>query len=215
MARHCSLRWDSSRCEESGRVSGRKRLKCKTTLLNSSLGKSNTDRVRSCPCQRDNYSFQVIPSRRNFLPHTIPSWVDPCKEVYFITITCKQRHHNQLASAEITKPLLETVRHREEKFIWWPHVFLLMPDHLHALLSFPLSERPIWNILTKWKEWTAKQIGVSWQDDFFEHRLRRGESRRQKADYILANPVRANLVSSPEDWPYVHFGGAGKPQFTD
>jgi hypothetical protein len=53
----------------------------------------------------------------------------------------------------------------------------------------------------KSKEWTAKDIGIQWQDDFFEHRLRWAESRREKADYILANPVRAELVSSPEDWP--------------
>ena len=38
---------------------------------------------------------------------------------------------------------------------------------------------------------------------FFEHRLRKEESFREKADYILANPVRAGLVERAEDWPYV------------
>ena len=62
---------------------------------------------------------------------------------------------------------------------------------------------------------TAKELGIHWQDDFFEHRLRREESRRQKADYILANPVRAALVSRPEDWPHVYFGDGQRPQFAD
>jgi mono/diheme cytochrome c family protein len=32
--------------------------------------------------------------------------------------------------------------------------------------------------------------------------LRKDESYREKADYIRANPVRAGLVTRPEDWPY-------------
>jgi putative transposase len=44
---------------------------------------------------------------------------------------------------------------------------------------------------------------IDWQHDFFEHRLRQEESLHEKADYILANPVRAGLVKEIEDWPYV------------
>jgi hypothetical protein len=57
--------------------------------------------------------------------------------------------------------------------------------------------------VSKWKEWTAKQLAIRWQRDFFEHRLPRDESAAQKADYILFNPVRAGLVAEPEDWPFV------------
>ena len=140
------------------------------------------------------------------LPHDIPFWIDPSKEIYFITINCRARNRNQLAIPEVAEPLFETVKHRQEKFLWWPHVFLLMPDHLHALLSFPPSDKPIRTIVSKWKEWTAKTIGIAWQNDFFEHRLRQEESRRDKANYILANPVRKGLVMHPEEWPYVYFG---------
>ena len=65
------------------------------------------------------------------------------------------------------------------------------------------------------EEWTAKEIRITWQDDFFEHRLRHDESRRQKANYILENPVRKQLVSRPEDWPYVYFGAGARPRFDD
>jgi len=50
--------------------------------------------------------------RRKTLPHEIPSWVDPQKEIYFITINCRMRFRNQLALREISEPLFETVRHR-------------------------------------------------------------------------------------------------------
>ncbi len=155
------------------------------------------------------------PPRRNYLPHEIPLWVDPHKETYFITINCKERGRNQLALPDVAERLFETVRHRQEKLLWWPYVFLLMPDHLHALFSFPPSDKPIKLIVRKWKEWTAKTIGIQWQDDFFEHRLRHDESRRQKADYILANPVRKQLVTRSEDWEYVYFGDGEKLPFSD
>ena len=123
--------------------------------------------------------------RRKALPHEIPLWVDPQKEIYFITINCEDRSRNQLALSDVAERLFETVRHRQEKFLWWPHLFLLMPDHLHALLSFPPSDKPLKSVVSKWKEWTAKELSLVWQRDFFEHRLRHDESRREKTDYIL------------------------------
>ena len=146
-----------------------------------------------------------VPRRRS-LPHQIPLWIDPRKEVYFITINCQERFRNQLALPGLQERLFETIRHRQEKRFWWPHLFLLMPDHLHALLSFPPSGKPVRLVVSKWKEWTAKEFGIVWQRDFFEHRLRHDESQREKADYILQNPVRRNLVARPEEWPFVHFG---------
>jgi len=149
------------------------------------------------------------------LPHEIPLWVDPGKETYFITINRRTRGQNQLAQLELARSLFETVRHRQENFVWWPHLFLLMPDHLHALLSFPPSGKPLQTVVSKWKEWTAKQMGIQWQQDFFEHRLRQEESRREKADYILQNPVRSGLVSNAEAWPFVYFGEGQRPTFPD
>ena len=151
--------------------------------------------------------------RRKTLPHEIPSWVDPQKEIYFISINCEERFRNQLALPDVSGRLFETVRHRQEKLLWWPYLFLLMPDHLHALLSFPPSGKPIKLVVRKWKEWTAKELGIVWQRDFFEHRLRHDESRREKADYILENPVRKKLVARPEEWPFVYFGDVERPQF--
>ncbi len=151
--------------------------------------------------------------RRKFLPHETPSWVDPQKEVYFINVNCEVRSRNQLALPDISKRLFETVRHRQEKFLWWPHLLLLMPDHLHALISFPPSGKTQRLIVRKWKEWTAKQFGIGWQRDYFEHRLRHDESRNQKAEYILQNPVRKGLVTNAKDWPFIYFGDGERPRF--
>jgi putative transposase len=151
--------------------------------------------------------------RRKALPHEIPVWVNPQREIYFITVNCEDRSRNQLALPDVSGRLFETVRHRQEKLWWWPYVFLLMPDHLHALLSFPPSGKPLKQVVSQWKEWTAKELNIKWQRDFFEHRLRQDECRHEKADYILQNPVRKKLVAKPEDWPFVYFGDGVRTLF--
>ena len=139
---------------------------------------------------------------RNRLPHEVPLWIDPSKEDYFITICCLERNRNQLANQSLGQALIDTIKHRNHRQIWYAHLAVVMPDHIHLVLAFPDMERRVQTIVSKWKEWTAKSLGIRWQRDFFEHRLRSDESFREKADYVLANPVRARLVEREQDWPY-------------
>jgi REP-associated tyrosine transposase len=143
-----------------------------------------------------------IPDRKR-LPHDIPLWIDPTNACYFITICCARRGINQLASDPIASHLIETIKYRNAQEIWNVRLAMLMPDHVHLVVWFPDAEKRIQSIVNKWKEWTAKTLKVAWQRDFFEHRLRKEESFREKADYILANPVRAGLAERVENWPYV------------
>ncbi len=145
---------------------------------------------------------------RTHLPHTVPLWVDPQKEVYYLTVSCQRRGTNQLATPKTAQALLESVSYRHDRGLWFAYLFLIMPDHAHALVSFPPANRTIQERVSDWKRWTARNLGVEWQRDFFEHRLRHDESARDKSNYILANPVRARLVTKPDDWPYVWFGGS-------
>ena len=142
-----------------------------------------------------------FPYRR--LPHDVPLWIDASREIYFLTICCKPKGVNQLAIKPLADALWTTVIFRVEKQLWWPHLLLLMPDHLHGLFSFPSSHKTIESLVTDWKGWTAKKLGIQWQRDFFEHRIRNEPARREKADYILANPVRAGLVNDSKEWPFV------------
>jgi len=48
----------------------------------------------------------------------------------------------------------------------------------------------------------GKQRGKAWQAGFFDHALRGRESYSEKWEYVRLNPVRAGLVSKPEEWPY-------------
>ena len=77
-----------------------------------------------------------------------------------------------------------------------------MPDHLHAIISFNRDPGMKKSIYVN-KKFTARNHGIQWQRDFFDHRLRHDESYLEKAHYIRMNPVRAGLCQSPEDWAYV------------
>jgi putative transposase len=102
----------------------------------------------------------------------------------------------------VPEMLLETARYRHEKEVWHVRLILVMPDHVHALIRVPI-EGSLKRVVSDWKRWTATKGEFSWQRDFFDHRLRTERSEREKADYILENPVRAGLVSRSEDWPHL------------
>jgi len=149
----------------------------------------------------------VIPNAPHRLPerqglfHAPPPWVGS-GEIFFITICCAPKKLNQLAKPEIFSSMAAALEHyvRAEKF--WVHLFLAMPDHLHALFSFPAQER-MEKVIRDWKRYVAKQAGIAWQDGFFDHRIRSDESFEEKARYIRMNPVRAGLIVAPEAWDFV------------
>jgi len=97
---------------------------------------------------------------RKQLPHDVPLWVDPSKACYFITICCARREINQLAHQQVAGDLFETIKHRNAKGIWYAHLALVMPDHVHLLLWFPEIEKRVQTIVSKWKEWTAKTLNI-------------------------------------------------------
>ena len=147
------------------------------------------------------------PPKRKILPHALPPWVKN-DAIFFITVCCSPRGENQLAHAETAAVLFESVEFREVRGDWFVHLLVVMPDHLHGLISFP-RDRDMRRALANWKEMIAKKTDVRWQRDFFDHRLRADESYDEKAHYIRMNPVRAKLVPDPAAWPYVWEGRAG------
>jgi hypothetical protein len=55
------------------------------------------------------------------------------------------------------------------------------------------------------KEWRKTLIFVAarrWQKGYYEHVLRDDEDSKEVAFYIIANPVRAGLARSPDEYPF-------------
>jgi REP element-mobilizing transposase RayT len=82
-----------------------------------------------------------------------------------------------------------------------------MPDHLHVFVSAGEVKS-----LSRWMKALKgvlsnqlKALGEKppfWQQGFFDHVLRSGESYSEKWEYVRRNPVRAGLVEDPDDWEY-------------
>ena len=145
----------------------------------------------------------AIPSSETIivaLAHELPFWITPENEIWFLTICCHRRGLNQLACEPVGANLISSIAHYHTAQKWWVWAAVVMPDHLHLLVS---THHNLINVISHWKRWTASRCHLQWQRDFFEHRLRLNEHVVQKAQYILDNPVRAGLVKDRDDWPYL------------
>ena len=111
------------------------------------------------------------------------------------------------------------------------HGLVVMPDHVHLVFT-PLLDSAgtpfgLAEIMNGIKGASAHRInkvlkrrGSVWQDESFDHVMRRHEAVERKVDYICNNPVRKGLASSEDDYPWlwrewvddVPHPGAGVPQ---
>ena len=89
--------------------------------------------------------------------------------------------------------------------------YSVMPNHVHLLVSPKLQVRKITRALKGTTARKANEIldrtgHPFWQDESFDHWVRNEEQFRRLKHYIERNPVKAGLVSSPEEWPWSSAG---------
>jgi putative transposase len=142
----------------------------------------------------------IHPSFGRKLHHAVPSWVPDGSRLH-IRIRVAPEFRPSLTEPEIGTKLLESANLYHARRRWHATIFLLMPDHLHAILSFP-SQESMSRVIGEWKRYQTKELGMAWQDNFFDHRLRNDAEANLKYDYICRNPVTKGLCQRPEDWPW-------------
>jgi putative transposase len=94
---------------------------------------------------------------------------------------------------------------------------VVLPDHLHAIFTLPLSDN---DYSTRWaliKTGFSRQIPKTerinksrkskgergiWQRRFWEHLIRDELDYENHVNYIHYNPVKHNYVDHSVDWPY-------------
>jgi putative transposase len=86
------------------------------------------------------------------------------------------------------------------------HEFVIMPDHVHALLTPALEislERAVQFIKGGFSYRLRKQEKMEvWQPSFTNHRIQDAEDYQKHREYIHLNPVRARLVGDAREYPY-------------
>ena len=134
------------------------------------------------------------------LGHATPGWVRP-SSFFHIRLRCSPQNRRALIHAPTATVLLAAARHYHQRGRWNCRIFLLMPDHLHALLAFPSDSR-MSRTIGEWKRYMAQTAGIAWQTNYFDHRIRSGAELREKFSYILRNPVVKRLCSHDEAWAW-------------
>jgi putative transposase len=89
--------------------------------------------------------------------------------------------------------------------------YCFMPDHLHALVAGIRRNSDFQAFVKVAKQRSGYHFKRAratrlWQPSFFDRTLRSGEEPHEAVRYVVANPVRAGLVSTVSD--YEHWGSS-------
>jgi len=126
---------------------------------------------------------------------------------YFLTFCTYYRHPIFTAPEAVEAVRTQTLRAAtEESFDVIAYCF--MPDNVHLLIAGSLPASDCRRYIARAKQYSGfyyqSQFGERlWQRYGFEHVLRAEEDTFKVARYILENPIRAGLVRSIRDYPYV------------
>ncbi len=141
-------------------------------------------------------SYNDLRKGRISLPH----------HIYFVTTVVHGRVP-EFADLLAARVVVRELRRLHETGTVISMAWVLMPDHLHWL--FQLNDANLSAVIKALKGRTAKAVNQVkqrrsplWQKAFYDHALRRDEDVREIARYIVANPLRAGLVSKIGDYPH-------------
>lgn len=105
------------------------------------------------------------------------------------------------------------------KFDWRIYHYCLMPNHVHLLsyvengMDLPLIMQYVLQEYSRWYRKKIGYLGYLWQGRYKSPLIESDGYLLQCGRYIERNPVRANLVTKPEDYPwssYRHYVGTAK-----
>ena len=148
-------------------------------------------------------------------------------DLHFVTFSCYRR-----------RPLLGTVRSRvcflkildqvRSKRSFLLLGFVVMPEHVHLLVSEPAGSSPSIALQVVKQEVSRRlrkehrlssetQDGPKfpeaqteekhfWQRRFYDFNVWSEKKFREKLEYMHANPVKRGLVEHPKDWPWSSWG---------
>ena len=131
---------------------------------------------------------------------------------YFVSTKCWQGR-SAFQVPENAEILIETLFHYRDREAYALHEFVVMPDHLHLLLT-PSPSASVEKAIQLIKGGSSYRIRKArsqkmqiWQVGFHDWTIRDLSDWQTKIEYIHTDPVRAKLVEKPEDWQYSSASG--------
>ena len=144
--------------------------------------------------------------------------IDLPGEFHFVTFSTYQRRQF-LAPERARSIVLEVLRTCLETHAAYCYGFVVMPNHVHAILSVA-HEATITSFLHAWKKTSSYRIKrfyaqeltkyhelcpencPIWQAKFYDFNLESDKKFLEKLEYMYANPVAAGLALTILDWTW-------------
>jgi len=143
-------------------------------------------------------------------------------DLHFITFCCYQRRA-LLGSARTRNLVIEILREVRAKYGFSLVVYVIMPEHVHLLISEPPSVPPA-KVIQVFKQRVSRrtrgkkrartrQLSLQfreaptelrrfWQRRYYDFNVYSRKKLWEKLHYMHANPVEERLVRHPRDWPW-------------
>ena len=145
------------------------------------------------------------------------------RDLHFITFSCYQRKA-LLGSVRARNLFVKILAEVRERYQFLPVGYVLMPEHVHLLISEPakgtpskavqvLNQRVSRTIRRKKRRSSRSQLklpfpqengepGRFWQRRFYDFNVWSLGKMKEKLNYMHANPVTRTLVKHPRNWPW-------------
>jgi putative transposase len=132
--------------------------------------------------------------------------------VYFVTTDTWQKHP-LFINATFANIVVEQIISCRDWGFYKLHAFVLMPDHLHVLVT-PGESTSVEKAMQMIKGGSAFRIGKEkpqnfpiWHTGFHDRWMRDESEYRGSKKYIELNPVEAKLAANPEEYGYSSASG--------
>jgi len=122
--------------------------------------------------------------------------MDSDRTFFITTVTAhRQPIFRREAAADL---LIETLAHYRDERKYLLHEFVIMPDHVHALItpSMEISLERAVQFIKGGFAFRLRSRGPVWQASFSNHRVRDFEDYENHREYIWRNPVRARCAEA-------------------
>ena len=128
-------------------------------------------------------------------------------QFHFIAFSCHDRQ--PFLSTSHSKNILEQVIERTRRSHGFSlHAYVIMPEHVHFLLSEPKSH-PLSSTMRVIKGESSKLLKENrahlWQPRYYDFNVFTTAKFIEKVRYIHRNPVTRGLVAKPEDYRWSSF----------
>ena len=135
----------------------------------------------------------------------------------YLVSTAKAKGADRLDNPISFAVMVSEISRLEREGVWEVPALVAMPTHLHMIVRLG-RDQDLSHAMKLFKGRTAHKIneqnqtsGSIWYKGFHDRLIRDAENLSGYYNYLLKNPVKASLCSSPDDYPYFRI----KPEIND